>query len=157
MARHRAATVRERSAFGIETLLLFGGGSYQIQIQASGVAIQPVVDQALSPSNNLALAFSAASSPTNSVLYLATPMPGIFCLAHVIERAPVFSARLRERDEFGGGRIFGPASGIRAAHLASKTIAQFIPVRQSYPATNLEAEVIVNLPTTEFYVNRPTP
>jgi len=89
------------------------------------------------------------------LLALATPLPGIFCLSELTEGALVFSARLRERNESGGGRILGQASGMKATHLPSKKRAQFFPVRQPYPVTNLEAEVIVNLPATEFYVNRP--
>jgi len=95
---------------------------------------------------------------TNWSLQLVMPEPGLFCVSDQTAGFPVIQARLRERPEPDGGRIFQCriASDYHVVENRQRTLS-FFPIRLPPDATNLEAEIIAIHPATEFFVNPPSP
>jgi hypothetical protein len=140
---------------GVRFLMLAGRGSYRI---TNGLLARASYDPVSALTRPLML-LSGKTAGTNWVLELATPVPGILCFSEPSDAAVGLSARLRERIDANGGRIF-PRSHSNSTEgnpvKGSKLVASFFAARLPDSTTNLEVEIIASLPAAEFFASPTT-
>ncbi|HKS36483.1 MAG TPA: hypothetical protein VJW76_04785 [Verrucomicrobiae bacterium] len=146
------APSRRAHDVGVRRLMVVGPGSYRIidgvradSLDNSEIAGRPSLD------------FSSVSGGTKTVLALTSPVPGILVISDADSESPLLRARLRDRLEGDGGRIFRPSGFVAATNSVNgvKQIARFFSPRLPTMATNLELEIIATLPPAEFLVSPP--
>ena len=135
--QHCALTLDRRATnWGVQFVALLGPGSYEVTENK----VQTLKSISLSDSfvrRNRASWLLQCSQP--SLLSIAT--------------RPVSELRLRERLPHNKGRVFTGRSTDRATH--ELMIAQLFTSRLPSITTNLEAEVVVQLPPVEFFIAKP--